>query len=174
MAYPFLSLWTIPLGVLLVTHVIPTQLRGWRAAVNRYEKAYWALNAAGYLVAAYGVLTAGVLTVAGFCGDPWRLCAHWPSIFRSWSAGGDQTIVILLDLLAALATGLAPICAARYFGYVDESGVWRRPDWLRSRDARDAAFMHTLFEDLRQHTTLSGAARAASRKEEDGNKEGVN
>jgi len=152
---------------MLVAHVIPAQLRGWRAAANRHEKVYWALNAAGYLVVAYGVLAAGLLTVAGFYGDPWRLWGRWPSIFRSWSADGGQAIVILLDLLAALATGLALICAARYFGYVDESGAWRRPDWLRSRDARDAAFMHTLFEDLRRHTTLTGETRAASRREED-------
>jgi hypothetical protein len=132
MAYAFLSLWIIPFGLVLVLRTIPRQLRGLRAAAGCAEKTYWVLNAAGCMIAAYGALASGFVMVNDFCGGPARLSSCWPSLARLVWRSADPTIAALLDLLAALVTGLAAICAARYFGYVDENDVWRKADFLAS------------------------------------------
>jgi hypothetical protein len=132
MDYAFLSLWIIPFGVVLVVRTIPRQLRGLRAATARAEKTYWILNAAGCMIAAYGAMAAGLVMVDEFRGGPWQLARWWPSLARLWWDAGDRTIVALLDLLIALTAGLAAICAARYFGYVDENDVWCKVNLLTS------------------------------------------
>jgi hypothetical protein len=135
MDYAFLSLWIVPFGIVLIVRTIPRQWRGVRSATTRAEKAYWLLNAAGCLVAAYGAMMAGLVMVDEVRGGPWRLATWWPSLARLWWDDGDHTIVALLDLLIALTAGLAAICAARYFGYVDENDVWRKGNLLGGRDA---------------------------------------
>jgi len=129
MAYAFLSLLIIPFGLVLVLRTIPQQLRGLRTAAGRAEKTYWILNAAGCMVTAYGALVNGLVMVNDFFGGPARLSAFWPSLARLAWRSADPIIAALLDLLAALVIGLAAICAARYFGYVDENDVWRKADW---------------------------------------------
>jgi hypothetical protein len=130
MAYAFLSLWIVPFGLVLVLRTIPRQLRGLRAAAGRAEKTYWILNTAGCMVTAYGALVNGLVMVNDFCGGPALLSASWPSLARLVWRSDDPIIAALLDLLAALVIGFAAICAARYFGYVDENDVWRKADWL--------------------------------------------
>jgi hypothetical protein len=130
MAYAFLSLWIVPFGLVLVLRTIPRQWRGLRVASGCPEKAYWALDLAGCAIAAYGALASGFVMMNNFCGGPMRLSSHWPSLARLIWRSADPTIAALLDLLLALAAGLAAICAARYFGYVDENDVWRKADWL--------------------------------------------
>jgi hypothetical protein len=80
-------------------------------------------------------MMAGMVMVDEFRGGPWRLATWWPSLARLWWDDGDHTIVALLDLLIALTAGLAAICAARYFGYVDENDVWCKGNLLGGRDA---------------------------------------
>jgi hypothetical protein len=135
MGYAFLSLWIVPFGIVLVVRTIPRQLRGLRFATGRAERTYWILNAAGCMIAAYGAMVAGLVMMDEFRGSPWQLANWWPSLARLWWGASDHVIVALLDLLIALVTGLAMICAARYFGYVDESDVWRKADLLAGRDA---------------------------------------
>ena len=135
MDYAFLSLWIIPFGIVLVVRTIPRQLRGLRAATARAEKAYWTLNVAGCMIVAYGAMAAGLVMVDEFRGGPWRLSTWWPSLAQIWWSANDRTIVALLDLLIALTVGLAAICAARYFGYVDENDVWCKGNLLAGRDA---------------------------------------
>jgi len=130
MTYAFLSLWIIPFGLVLVLRTIPRQWRGLRAAAGRAEKTYWILNAAGCVVSAYGALVSGLVMVNDFCGGPPQLSARWPSLARLVWRSADPIIAALLDLLAALVIGLAAICAARCFGYVDENEVWHKADWL--------------------------------------------
>jgi hypothetical protein len=139
MDYAFLSLWIMPFGIVLLVRTIPRQWRGLRSAATRAEKAYWILNMAGCLVAAYGAMTAGLVMVDEFRGGPWRLAIWWPSLARCWWDVGDRTIIALLDLLIALTAGLVLICAARYFGYVDESDVWCKGNLLDDRDAAPAS-----------------------------------
>lgn len=153
MAYMFLSVWIIPFGIVLIVRTIPLQLRGLRAAVERDEKIYWALDAAGCIFVAYGTVATGLLMVDDFCGGWLRLSTWWPSISRLWCATNDHTIVILLDLLTALGAGLAAICAARYFGYVDENDVWRKPDWRAGGRAEN-------LDMAAQQVVLPGRGRA--------------
>jgi hypothetical protein len=137
MDYAFLSLWIVPLGVMLAVRVIPAQLCGLERACSGAEKAYWVLNLIGYLAVAYGTLSTGIIMLASLFGDGRQV--GW--VLPAWRLSGDPGIDVLLDLLVALTSGLSTICAARYFGYVDENDCWCRAEWLaeakpgRSREA---------------------------------------
>lgn len=120
----------IPVGFVLLACMLAAQMKGLRSAVDPYEKVYWRLNVAGYLLVVYAAVVLGLLMADGMRGEPWALSAWWPSIAGIWYGANNRTIAILADLLMVLVAGFSLICSARYFGDIDENGMWREPDWL--------------------------------------------
>lgn len=131
--YIMLSLLMIPLGFAFIAGMIISKLKGFLAAADLYEKIYRTLNAIAHILFAYGAFVLGLLAVDSLLGEPWKLSWWWPTISQSWYEAANRTVIILLDVLTILVASSGLMCAARYFGYLDENDRWRAPDWLLSK-----------------------------------------
>ncbi len=128
-----MSLIMVPLGCLFIAGAIPTAIRRFRFAADPYEKLYWALTAAGHLVITCGIAVLILLLVDGARGEPWDIVQSWPLLSRGLYGFDNRLILMLLDLLAVFACGLALLCVSRIYGYTDEDNAWWASDWLIQR-----------------------------------------
>jgi len=125
MVYSLISVLTVPFGFLLVMCAIPLHFQALYRAASTEEKKYWYLNVLGDLFVAYAIIVLFLLVI-GECGErPFVLLDWLPSFSGLWCRSLHKTFLMLLDAVSMLSLGLGAMCAARYFGYVDEAGDWR-------------------------------------------------
>lgn len=122
--YGLVSILTIPFGFLFVVCTIPFHIHALRYAASIEEKKYRYFNVVGHLLITYTVIVLFLLVVNEFRAQPSVLLNMLPSFSALWCKSLHKIFLVLMDAVLIFALGLGAICAARYFGYVDEAGTW--------------------------------------------------
>lgn len=153
------SLILVPLGCLFIASAIPTAVRRFRFGADPYEKLYWALTLAGHLLITYGVAVLILLMVDGARGEPWDIVQSWPLLSRGLYGFDNRLILILLDLLAVFACGLALLCMSRIVGYTDEDNAWWASEWLVQRQRTKGRGFNEPQMPMRTNTSVARQRR---------------